>query len=280
MRKSFLVSVTAGLLITLLTACGSGSSGAGNQIGVVPPPPVVIPPPPVVIPPPESDNLPIPDNRYTENYRVLLVGNSHVRSNNLSSILSTLLKKGTGKTTDAIVASGMGYLDDRISDGVTLAALQSREWSHVIWQAQKYSTTGQYSYSTDAAVQLIALSKQLGATPVMFPEHPRRDNVEEGMRVYLLHLSIAAREASCVAPIGPAWDSAVVMQPQTSFHTDGNHASLTGTLLTALVFYEVISGESADELPYIAEIAVPEQIQAQLRQIASATLQQYVACTY
>jgi hypothetical protein len=274
MRGLFFNSISTVLLFSLLTACGSGRDTANDQGGVVTPPPVVISPPPV------NEMLPVPDNRYVDQYQILLVGNSHVSSNNLSSVLSALLEQGTGKTAIASVAPGRGYLDERLSDDVTQAALQSQDWSHVIWQAQKYSTTGQYSYSTAASEYWVALSKQLSATPIMFPEHPRQGNTEEGMRVYLLHLGIAGREASCVAPIGPAWDIAIGMLPQTSFHTDGNHASLAGTLLTALVFYEIISGESADELPYIPQIALAEQLQAQLRQIASATLQQYSGCTY
>ncbi|MCS4307165.1 hypothetical protein M2404_001492 [Rheinheimera pacifica] len=274
MRALFLNSTSVGLLFSLLTACGSGGNTTNEQGGVVTPPPVVISPPPV------NEMLPIPDNRYADQYQILLVGNSHVRSNNLSSVLSALLEQGTGKTTITTIAPGGAYLDERLSDGVTLAALQSHNWSHVIWQAQKYSTTGQYSYSTAASEYWVGLTKQLAATPIMFPEHPRRGNAEEGMRVYLLHLGIAEREASCVAPVGPAWDNAIAMLPQTSFHSDGNHASLAGTLLTALVFYEIISGESADELPYMPEIALAEQLQAQLRQVASATLQQYSGCTY
>lgn len=274
MRGLFFNNISAGLLISLLTACSSGSSGNDDQVGVVTPPPVVISPPPV------NEMLPVPDNRYVDQYQILLVGNSHVSSNNLSSVLSALLEQGTGKNTVATVAPGWTYLDERLNDGVTLTALKSENWSHVIWQAQKYSTTGQYSYSTAASEYWIALTKQFAATPIMFPEHPQKGNAEEGMRVYLLHLGIAGREASCVAPIGPAWINAVGMLPRTPFHTDGNHASLAGTVLTALVFYEIISGQSADELPHIPEIALAEQLQSQLGQIASATLQQYSACTY
>ena len=274
MRGLFFNSISTGLLFSLLTACGSGGDTANDQGGIVTPPPVVISPPPV------DEMLPIPDNRYVDQYQILLVGNSHVSSNNLSSVLSALLEQGTGKTTVATVAPGWAYLDERLSDGVTLAALQSQDWSHVIWQAQKYSTTGQYSYSTAASEYWIALTKQFAATPIMFPEHPRQGNSEEGMRVYLLHKGIASKEPTCVAPIGPAWDNAIAMLPHVSFHSDGNHASLAGTFLTVLVFYQIISGSSADELPYMPEILLAEQTQAQLRQVASATLQQYSGCVY
>lgn len=236
--------------------------------------------PPVEPPPISGAALPIPDNRYIDSYNILLVGNSHVVWNNLPSTISLLLQLGTGKTASATLAPGWGYLDERQIDGVTLKTLQSDNWSHVIWQAQKYSTTGQYYYPTTAAEYWVGQTKLQHATPVLFPEHPRQGNSEEGRRVYLLHKGISSRAASCVAPMGPAWDEAIAQLSAVSFHEDGNHASLAGTFLTALVFYQIISGEVADELPYVSKIALNEQIQQQLRQIASATLQTFPACNF
>lgn len=272
MRVTLYINIGFALVCSMLTACG-GEDAADDQMGGVTPPPVVTLPP-------VTEMQPIPDNRYVDEYQILLVGNSHVSSNNLPAVLQTLLERGTGKTAVAMAAPGWRYLDERLNDGVTLPALQSNDWSHVIWQAQKYSTTGQYSYSTAASEYWVALTKQFAATPIMFPEHPRQGNSEEGMRVYLLHKGIASKEPTCVAPIGPAWDNAIAMLPQVSFHSDGNHASLAGTFLTALVFYQIISGSSADELPYMPEISLAEHTQAQLRQVASATLQQYSGCVY
>lgn len=258
------------LALSLVTACG-GSNSSGSQTGVEPP---------VAEPPVTGAGLPIPDNRYVNKYEILLVGNSHVTANNLSVMISLMLELGTGKQAYATVASGSAYLDDRVNDGVTLATVQSREWSHIIWQAQKYSTTGQFYYPTDAAEYWVARTKQQNATPIMFPEHPRQGNTEEGMRVYLLHRDIASREAACVAPVGPAWDDAIAAMPNVAFHTDGNHASVTGSFFTALLFYQVISGEVAEDLPFIADIGVPQQLQSELKQIVSTTLQQYTDCDY
>jgi hypothetical protein len=53
-----------------------------------------------------------------------------------------------------------------------------------------------------------------------------------------------------------------------------------GNLFTALVFYEVITGNSADLLPYIADIDVDEPTQQLLGQIASETIQANTPCFF
>ncbi|MGI5309690.1 hypothetical protein [Rheinheimera sp. WS51] len=259
------------LFLFLLIACNDNNSVSDN------PTDTTLPPPP---PPSTVENLPIPDNRYVDSYQILLFGNSHVRVHNLADVIQLLLEQGTDKYAISIVGPGMGYLDSRFNDGVTAETIESRRWSHVIWQAQKYSTSGKYTYPTSAAEYWIELTKQQGATPILFPEHPREGNKEEGMRIYALHVDITSRAAACVAPIGPAWDLAIKNLPDVSFHIDGNHASINGTLLTALIFYQVITGESVENLVYIPQINVAETLQAELRQIAAATFQQFTDCIY
>jgi hypothetical protein len=262
------------LICCLLGACGAGSDVAAPPAATTPSEPVTNTPAPI------ETGLAIPDNRYVDSYQVLLFGNSHVRTNNLPAMIALLLQQGTGKEATAIASAGAQYLDERLTDGVSLTTLQSDNWSHVIWQAQKYSTTGQYLYSTSAAEYWLAQTKQQQATPILFPEHPREGNTKEGMRVYLLHKGIASQEAACVAPVGPAWDNAIAAMPQLAFHSDGNHASLNGSFLTAVLFYHIISGEPVEALPYIAQINIAEPQQMALKQLAAATFQQYTACQY
>lgn len=123
------------------------------------------------------------------------MGNSH--SIGLSTILATLLSRGQiDKAIDVQIATGSGFLADRVSDGSTRASLESSGWSHVILQAQKYSSTGENRYPTAAAEYWIRGSKLLGATPILFPEHPRRGNTWEGQFLQDLHRSIAQSEAA------------------------------------------------------------------------------------
>lgn len=203
-------------------------------------------------------------------YELLFIGNSHSSSNGLPNLVTRLIESAEQeKTANAGLVPGYRFLDERVNDGVTLESLKARQWTHVFLQAQKYSTTGRYFYSTVAAQEWIRKVKTLEATPVMFPEWPRYRNKEEGQRIYELHLLIASQEAACVAPVGPVWDASMARHPNIKLHAaDGNHSNLNGALLTAYVFFQIITEKPANVLSYIPELGVSEEIQANLKAVA------------
>lgn len=205
-------------------------------------------------------------------YELLFIGNSHSSANKLPELVAMLIEAGVqGKTANAERVPGWKFLVERLNDGVTQETLEARAWTHVFLQAQKYSSTGMYSYPTDAAEEWIRRIKSRNAQAILFPEWPRRGNTEEGQRVYELHVAIASREVSCIAPVGPVWDATILKYPEIALHaSDGNHSNLNGALLTAYVFYQVITGKNALDLAYIPEINVREDIQQKLKTVASA----------
>lgn len=211
----------------------------------------------------------------TPAYEILFIGNSHSAANDLPGLVTTLIKTGVPEASAQYgLAPGFLFLADRIDDGVTQPLLQSRSWSHVILQAQKYSSSGQYFYPTHAAEEWIRRATSQNARPILFPEWPRRGNTEEGQRVHNLHLDIATRESACVAPVGLAWEASIAQYPGLNLHAaDGNHANLNGALLTAFVFYQVITLQSAADLPYVPSINVSANTQQQLREAASAVVE-------
>jgi hypothetical protein len=219
----------------------------------------------------------IPPVHAEQDYELLFIGNSHSSANDLPGLVSTLIEAGLpGKKARSKLAPGWGFLADRIDDDVTQQSLEKRNWTHVILQAQKYSSSGVYFYPTDAAEEWIRRVRAKGAEPILFPEWPRRGNHEEGFRVHQLHLSIAAKEPACVAPIGLAWEASIAAYPGLDLHApDGNHSNPTGALLTAYVLYEVISGQSAMALPNISGVGVNHANQQILREVASTTVRDH-----
>lgn len=220
-----------------------------------------------------SDTLPA-------DYDVLLIGNSHSSNYGLPELIVTLLETGLpGKTATASDLPHWNFLAERLADGSSVNVLQSKPWTHVILQAQKYSSSGRYTYPTDAALEWIRLVRKQNAVPIMFPEWARRNNDEEGPRIHELHQQITAIEPACVAPVGLAWEQAKISSPKLRLHAaDGNHSNLKGALLTAFVLYETVSGQLASDLPYVQSIKVNADIQAELREIASHTLRDYPPC--
>jgi hypothetical protein len=213
-------------------------------------------------------------------YEVLLIGNSHSSNYDLPALIVELIETGLpGKTATASDIPHWNFLAERLTDGNSVNVLQSKPWTHVILQAQKYSSSGRYTYPTDAAIEWIKLVRQQNAMPIMFPEWARRNNDEEGTRIHDLHLQIVAIEPACVAPVGLAWEQAKTSSPKLRLHAaDGNHSNIKGALLTAFVFYEIISGQLASGLPYVQSIKVNADIQSELRNIASQTLRDHPAC--
>lgn len=235
----------------LLAACGGGagdSEPGGSVSG---------PPPPVAA-----------------DISLLFMGNSHTAFNNLTDMVADMVRAANpGKTVAFAEAPGYMFLDERLHDTQTLALLHRQQWSYVILQAQKYSSSGQFRYSIEEATELVRMSRDQHAVPVMFPEWPRK-GVDETERIFNLHVLIAQAQPACVAPIGQAWDLALTRDPLLPLHADdGNHSAAAGAFLTALVLYATITEHSPLDLPYLRQYPVEASLQERLRGIAAETVQ-------
>jgi hypothetical protein len=247
-RSALLVS-----LALLIAACGGGGAASA---------PIASPPaaPPTPAPAPTDIS-------------VLMMGNSHTAFHNLPDTLAAMLRAGKpGKTVSVVTAPGWLFLDERLAHEPSMAMLGSQRWSFVILQAQKYSSSGLFTYSTTEAEQLIGIARSASAVPILFPEWPRL-GVDETQRIYDLHASIARKAPACVAPIGQAWDRALARYPGLTLHDpDGNHAAPPGSFLAALVLYATVIGNSPATLPTFQINGVDADTQDKLRIIAAETV--------
>jgi hypothetical protein len=236
------------VLALCLAACGGGDNQRGGATSG---------------PPPTSADI-----------SLLFMGNSHTSSNDLTLMVADMVRAGRpGRTVASVEAPGWMFLEERVHDAPSMTLLNSQNWSFVILQAQKYSTSGQFNYSTEEAKELIRTSRVRHAVPVMFPEWPQR-NVDETQRIYDLHVSIAQAEPACVAPVGQAWDLALARDPTLTLHAaDGNHSAPAGAFLAALVLYATITGSSPLDLPNFPQYPVNAGVQTTLRAIAAETVQ-------
>lgn len=216
-----------------------------------------------------------------DDFRILFIGNSHSSGNDLPKLVARLIQQEFPQAeVDVDTAARWAFLAERLDDNVTQKKLDSKPWTHVVLQAQKYSSSGLYDYPTDAAEEWIRRVRARGATPVLFPEWPRKDNTEEGPRIFGLHMSIASREPACVAPVGFAWQTVLDAHPDLKLHAaDGNHSNRNGALLTAYVLYQTITGEPAIGLADTRKSKVDGDIQQILRAAASEAHRLPNGCT-
>ena len=242
--------VLAMLLAGGLVACGGGSDGGSNPT------------------PPSVGSSPV-----TGDITILFLGNSHTAYNDLPGMVVAMVQAGeSGKTVGAAVAPGYLFLDERLHDQATQSLLHGQQWTFVVLQAQKYSASGRFTYSTAEAVELVRQSRQAGAVPIMFPEWPRV-GIDETQTIYDLHVSIARTAPACVAPVPQAFDLARARDPQLTLHaSDGNHSAPPGAFLAALVLYATMTGLSPLDVPTLTQFPVDAGTQAFLRGIADETV--------
>jgi len=237
-------------LVLLLAACGGGGGDTPRGGATSGPPPI------------------------TADISLLFMGNSHTSVNDLTRMVADMVRAGRpGKSVASVEAPGWMFLDERLNDAPSLTLLRSQQWSAVILQAQKYSESGQFQYSTEEAKELVRLSRAQHAVPIMFPEWPRR-GIDETQRIFDLHVSIAQAEPACVAPIPQVFDLALARDPTLTLHaSDGNHSAPAGAVLAALVLYATITGWPPLDLPPLPQVPVSTAVQATLRGIAAETVQ-------
>ena len=204
---------------------------------------------------------------------MLFMGNSHASLNDLQAMIVTMvIPAHPGESVEAVAAPGWMFLEDRVQDSASMALLRGQDWSYVVLQAQKYSTTGCCTYSTEEAKALIRTAREQNAVPILFPEWPRL-GVDETMRIYDLHVSIAQVEPACVAPVGQAFDLSLQRHPALELHAaDGNHSNPTGALLAALILATTITGVSPLDMPVLEGFGVDAETQALLRAVAADTV--------
>jgi hypothetical protein len=207
---------------------------------------------------------------------MLFLGNSHTAFNDVPGTVTTLVGAARpAKSVADTVAPGLLFLDERVNDEATLKLLRDRRWSFVVLQAQRYSSSGQFEYSTTEAESLIRMARAAGAVPILFPEWPRQ-GINETQRIFDLHVSIARHEAACVAPIPQAFDLAIARNPAlTLWASDGNHSAPAGAFLASLVLAATITGTPPDQYPAIAVTGVDAPTQAGLRAVAAEIVLAY-----
>lgn len=241
MRKTW--GAVAAFAAALLAACGGGGGG-GNE------------PPPTA--PLQAD------------VTLLFMGNSHTLVNDVPALVTALVQVARpGQTVAHAVAPGSLFLDERLNDPASAELIRRQRWSAVVLQAQRYSSSGLFFYPTDGAEEWVRRARGAGAMPVLFPEWPR-SGVDETLRIFSLHRSIAAATPACVPPIPQAFDIANEMRANLVLHaSDGNHSSPAGALLAALVIASTITGQPPSSAPTLLTVPVDGATQALLREAAT-----------
>ncbi len=162
-------------------------------------------------------------------------------------------------------------------------ALLARHWDDVVLQERSgmlWNRDGVHEFR-DYGARLVRQVAERGGRPVMFvgwtygPGHFR--DMFAGARLSYHrhiqdeHLRLARSAHARRANVGEVWLAVEAVDPPFRLDTDGNHPSLHGAYLTALVIYARLSGGDVAAVTYVPD-GLPQEDAALLRRLAGAAL--------
>ena len=187
--------------------------------------------------------------------RVLFVGNSLTRANDLPAAVRALFAAGGDRVeVAAVVRDGFSLADHR-AEGTAARLLAGSRWDLVVLQQGP-------SALPESRVELVAEARRwgeairaAGARPALYMVWPARDRAFDLPRVVESYRLAAAASGALLLPAGEAWRRAM-REPRAPalWGPDGLHPTAAGTYLAALAIYGAISGRDLATAPANLEL--------------------------
>ena len=190
--------------------------------------------------------------------KVLFVGNSYTYYNNLSAIVAAFAAATPNPKLLLPKDHTMGGATlEKIWDlRTTRDALALEKWDFVVLQEHSYWPISSPERMDDAAGKFDLAAKAIGAKTVLYLTWARQASPGEQPLLNAAYASSATRLGALIAPVGPAWQIALALDPKLSLYAhDGRHPSPTGSYIAACTLFLVISG-SQQPCPPITLAAV------------------------
>lgn len=189
--------------------------------------------------------------RPTDEIQILFIGNSFTYGNDLPKMLAELAKAGKQRPLrHKSETPGGCTLEKHWKDGKALTQIQASRWDFVVLQEQSQFPLINRASMIEYGKKLDAEIKKQGAKTILFATWALQDKPEQQPALSEAYQDLAKQLKAQVAPVGPAWESALANNKALTLHAqDKKHPNKTGTYLAACVFYATIYGKSPEGLP-------------------------------
>lgn len=205
--------------------------------------------------------------------RVLFVGNSYTATNDLPGTVRALAAATAGPVLEAevITVPGTSLADHWATTGARERIMMGG-LDVVVLQGQSVETLYSPADFDQHALLFAGLLAEVGARGVWFSTWARRDlegyPVAIAAAIEARYQAAAAHNGDTVARVGAAWEIWLYTHPEVPlFVADNSHPNAAGTLLTACVMYQALTG-TTPQLPDPPPLGVPAEVAAQLCAIA------------
>lgn len=175
--------------------------------------------------------------------RVLFIGNSYTSVNDMPSMLVAFAAspKSPRQVEVKALTADSATLRDHSGYRTTKSEIQEGKWDFVVLQEQSELPTTNPGPMKEAAREIDSKIKKANAKTILFLTWARRGSPETQQVLNRVYYELAGELGAQVAPVGPAWQIAIGINPKIPLHwTDGSHQTRTGAYLNACVMYLVL----------------------------------------
>ncbi len=196
--------------------------------------------------------------------RVLFVGNSYTRFNNLPLMFRRLAESHGDRTRAEGIHQGGFQLRTHWIAGTARTRIRAGHYTHVVLQEHSLTPIAHPERLDQYAGRFKAEIDRAGARTVLYETWARRSghrlyrtgsvgSTPDEMldRIASVLGAFATSSGADIAPVGHAWARVVREHPEIElYRRDGTHPTQDGTYLAACVIYRVVSGQSPVGLTY------------------------------
>ena len=198
---------------------------------------------------------------FSKKLRVLFIGNSYTYTNNLPDIISKLAtSQGDTLIFDSNLPGGF-TLSGHFTNSVTRQKIAQGGWDFVVFQAQSQepafpenqvaTNTLPFARKLDSLVNAVNSCTETQFFMTWGRKNGDASNCAnfppictyQGMQDLLSqrYLQMAKEANGSVSPVGEAWRKSIALKPNLDLYSpDLSHPALTGSYLSALVFYKTL----------------------------------------
>ncbi len=205
----------------------------------------------------KSDEKELPDLVSKKDFKILFIGNSFTFYNDgVDYHLLNMLK--VDKSADSIlyhiqnIAESSYTLEAHYNDIKTINKIKSNKWNLVILQEQSTRPVNNPDLFLEFASKLNSEIKNNGSLTALYLTWAVKDSPSEIGPISSAYEKTGTQINAKVVPVGKVWDYFVKNNSTIDLYsTDRKHPSLSGTFLTACVFYQSLFAKNPVENSYI-----------------------------
>lgn len=183
--------------------------------------------------------------------RVLFIGNSHTYEHDVSGMVEKIARlAGDMELQTGRLAEPNWALEDHVTFGIAIKALEEREWEFVVMQQGTSAAAASQDHLEFWSNFLEPYIRAAGAEPVMYQIWPHASQRELAPAALQSYTRAATAIEGLLAPAGDGFTAALEENPAVEVYAaDGLHASKRGAYIAALTILARIIDVDVESLP-------------------------------